>query len=510
MARPVIDVTGGDLHVHADEAWDALAKAIDPALPEIVVRGNDLSRMTERRALEPVTTDALRDLLSRVAQFEKRTQGGTVSVKPPADVAKVLLARDSADYVGAPRVDRVVDTPVLGPDGTLIDRPGYHEAARLLYVPDPSVEDARAGSVDTVDDVVAARDLLMDELLGDFGFADEASKANALGLLLLPFVREYIGDFPTPLHLIVAPEVGTGKTLLAQAALLPGCGVVALTAETRNEEEMRKRITAQLLNGTRAVVFDNIAGAITSSVLAGALTSGTWTDRKLGESREVVMPIRNVWVATGNNLELTDEHTRRAVPIVLDPGDVRPSERPKDAYRHADLQAWARANRSALASAALTLIRHWLEGDALADVTGRFERIRVLTDSTQTLGSYERWGTVIGGILAAADVPGFLENRNQLGASNTDREDAAAFLAVWRGLGLAPQSLDEVTTLCRFGGPLRDYVPDDVRAESEEAMRKKMSYWLRGHKGAKYGGLKLVALDGRPRRWEITDQRTAP
>jgi len=58
---------------------------------------------------------------------------------------------------------------------------------------------------------------LLDELLIDFPFADEASRANALALLLLPYVRPLIVG-PTPLHLITAPTQGTGKDLLAQLA----------------------------------------------------------------------------------------------------------------------------------------------------------------------------------------------------------------------------------------------------------------------------------------------------
>jgi hypothetical protein len=55
--------------------------------------------------------------------------------------------------------------------------------------------------------------MLLLELFGDFPFATDADRTNALGALLLPFVRELVDD-PTPLHLIEAPSPGIGKGLL--------------------------------------------------------------------------------------------------------------------------------------------------------------------------------------------------------------------------------------------------------------------------------------------------------
>lgn len=154
-------------------------------------------------------------------------------------------------------------------------------------------------------------------------------------------------------------------------------------------------MTASLLRGTRAIVFDNLS-EIDSGPLAAALTSGVWRDRVLGYSREVTLPIRNAWDATGNNMRLSDEQARRAVAMFLDPGETRPSDRPKDDFRHPDLLGWARKNRPALAEAALTLVRNWLDGEVVhaggGHVLNRNEG--VLSGSERTLGSFERWAGV--------------------------------------------------------------------------------------------------------------------
>jgi len=498
--RIAIDVSRPDLlHEHADEAVAALAARNDPTFPRVMVRGNELIRRTERGELEAFTKASLRDELSRIIIFcTTGKEGERVPVKVPSDVVDTILARDSAEYAGIARVDRVIDVPVLGADGRLIDTPGHHPGSRVLYVPDPDLDlPATVGEIGTHEDVWHARDLLMDELLGDFGFEDEASKANALALLILPFVREYIGDHPTPMHLVTAPEVGSGKTLLARTALVPGCGVVDLMANVDDEDEMRKRITSSLLAGRQAVVLDNI-NDIASGVLAGAITTGRWADRKLGESREVRLSVRNVWVATGNNVGLTSEHNRRAVPIILDPGDVRPSDRPKQAFRHANLEAWARENRGKLVDAALTLVRNWQNGTVQSDGSV------VPQAAERTLGSFERWAEVVGGILAAAGVKGFLGNRDKLMAMSSDEREIAQWFEAWRQLQRGPVSLEELTDLCTApNGLLYDALPEHMRA-SRSDVKKQLQFWLRANKGAKYGALKLVKQDGRPNRWDVT------
>ena len=272
-----------------------------------------------------------------------------------------------------------------------------------------------------------------------------------------------------------------------------------MTGEVKDEDEMRKRITSQLLAGMPAIVLDNIAAEITGGVLAGAITSGKWADRKLGESRMVRLPIRNVWVATGNNTQLSDEHNRRTVPIILDPGEVRPTDRDKQLFRHPDLESWALENRGKLVEAALTLVRNWVEG---GEVKSDGEVVPFSTE--RTLGSFERWADVVGGILHAAGVKGFLENRDKLGAASPEREETAVFLREWYDLQRGPMKFEDVCNLCTPpDAPLYEHLPDDLRIVKHDAFRKALLYWLRDHKGAKFGGLKLVKAEGRTARWDV-------
>jgi len=508
--RPQVNISGGDIHRWADEAWAAVVAANDLTWPSVLVRGNELVRRAERGELEPLTLDSLLEHLSRVAQFGVTTDNGWKSKPPPSAVAKMLLARDTVGYPGAPLVERVVDAPVLAADGSLITEKGYHAGSRLLYIPAPGMHAVEPGEVDRVDDVQGAVGWLMDDLLGDFPWADDASKANALGLLLLPFVRDVI-DGPTPLHLILAPEPGTGKTLLARCALYPGCGEVATMPDAKDDDEYRKRLTSALMGGARAIVLDNIRGDMSSSALASALTAGVWRDRVLGTNREAVLPVRNAWVATGNNTGLTDELARRSVPIFLEPkpGEERPADRPKSAFKHADLFGWTSKNRAQLASAALTLVRHWQAGDVEARDEGghRFIRGEVRAASERTMGSYEAWAEVVGGILHAAGVSGFLGNLNRLRVeANPEAREGLAFVEAWHVRSEDPLSLRELTKLCTYGSALYTHLPTKLaeHAMDEDKLRLRLRYWLRDNRRFnEFQILDMTGGEGRTAKWAV-------
>ena len=128
------------------------------------------------------------------------------------------------------------------------------------------------------------------------------------------------------------------------------------------------------------------------------------------------LPIRCVWIATGNNPEFSNEMARRLVRIRLDAHVERPWQRGE--FRHPDLMTWVRANRARLVAACLTLCQAWI-------AAGR-------PRGHKTIGSYENWAGVIGGILETAGIPGFLGNLEEMMAAS-DAEGAAwsAFISAW-------------------------------------------------------------------------------
>ena len=162
-----------------------------------------------------------------------------------------------------------------------------------------------------------------------------------------------------------------------------------------DEDEWRKCIFAKLRTAPSTLLLDNIKRRLESGALASAITSyPLWEDRILGVSEMAWVPVRCIWISTGNNPALSSEMTRRTIRIRLDCGFDRPWLR--EGFRHSDIRALGIANRSRLVWAALTLIRAWI-------VAGRPE-------SNRTLGMFECWAKVMGGILDVAGIPGFLGN----------------------------------------------------------------------------------------------------
>jgi len=128
------------------------------------------------------------------------------------------------------------------------------------------------------------------------------------------------------------------------------------------------------------------------------------------------LPIRCLWIATGNNPEFSNEMARRLVRIRLDANVEQPWQR--KGFRHPDLMVWVRANRARIVAACLTLCQAWI---AAGKPRG-----------TRTIGSYENWAQVIGGVLETAGIPGFMGNLEEMMAAS-DSEGAAwnGFIAAW-------------------------------------------------------------------------------
>jgi len=108
---------------------------------------------------------------------------------PPRDLVWDLMGIPPAEL---PRVDRVITTPVFGPDGRLLMEPGLHADARIWRHPDSTLVLPPIPANPSAAEVKAAIELFTDDLLIDFQFASDADRAHAVALILLPFAREII------------------------------------------------------------------------------------------------------------------------------------------------------------------------------------------------------------------------------------------------------------------------------------------------------------------------------
>ncbi len=511
-----INANGGDPHRQANDALAALAEANKGTKPRVMIHGNAIVRLTGSSELESLSVNSMVDELSAVAQFEKGSDDNISPVVPPDRVAKILLDRDVKDLAGLQTVTRVTEVPVFVPGEDrpkLVAQPGL-DPSGVYYVPATGLEDLRPPEVGqiTTEDLDDAIDLLFgsEGLFCDFGFDDAASKAHALALCVLPFVRDLIPG-PTPLLVVRAPDVGSGKTELVKAALYPGCGRVETGTGTDNSEEWRKKVTACLLAADPVIFLDNLAATLDSGAIAAVLTAETWKDRILGKSQMATLPIRSIWAATGNNLSLSPELARRSYGVFLDPYadgySKKPADRSRDDYKHPDLIGWAEAERIRIVGAVLTLIAHWAEGPA--QVEGGYLFLRsgdAPEESSLTKGSFERWAAVVGGVLEAAHFAGFLRNDERLRSEADDASRGKVeFFAAWgEHLGMEQMVYKALLEECKDPvSPVRESLPLELYAMRPDDLAVKLATWLRDHQGQRSDEYELVKHEGRPTRWSL-------
>ena len=466
--------------------------------PEVFVRSGSLVRVREDENGTPeiqlMELGHVRGRLARVADFARITDHGETRVNPPEVVVKDIMALGAWPF---PALEAVVESPILRPNGSVFEQPGYDQETRLYYRPANGFELPKIPKIPKTADIRTALDLV-NEAIGEFPFADESSAANTLALLLSPVVRQAI-DGPVPMALIDKPQAGTGGSLLAETAAIIGSGRTAeMLGAPRDDEEWRKQITAKLSAGATMITVDNVEGALYAPSLARALTARTWTDRVLGRSETVTVSQRATWIATGNNIILRGDLPRRCYWIRLDAKDSRPWQRQH--FRHPDLLSWVMRKRGHLVHALLTIARAW------------FAAGKPKADKLPRLGGFECWAETVGGMVDFAGIPGFLGNLNDL-YDKADESGAEweGFLSAWHAHhGEDPITVAELTKLIKDNNHFRAALPSDLLEaldKSDGGFTRRMGNALSKRAGTRYGEDELhVAVAGefrRAKQWSV-------
>lgn len=384
-SKPEI-LIGVDLQRVIDEAVDALSRDV-----RVYQRSGQLvgvvsaidvgaTRGVKRDAGSPVIREiayaTLRERLASCADW-KRYDGRSKRQVPtlPTDPAVAgVMARGEWERV-RPLVS-VVTSPCLRPDGTVLQTPGYDAVTGTLYR--PREQYAQVEDSPTRDDAVGAL-AAMREVVCDFPFARPECESAWLAGVLTMLARPAIAG-PCPLFAVDATTRGTGKSRLVDAAVRLATGSdAARTSLPEDDSEMRKRITSLMLEGDVAVCLDNITHSIQLPSLDAVLTSTVWKDRALGTNTTVSVPARAVWWATGNNLLLGGDLSRRSLHVRLESTLENPEDR--TGFRHPELVSWVDSERKRLVACALTLLRAFMISGAAPEIG--------------LWGSFEDWSRVV-------------------------------------------------------------------------------------------------------------------
>jgi Bifunctional DNA primase/polymerase, N-terminal len=471
----------GEIH---EQAFAVLVdrNQLDGGPPALFQRGDRLVRVRvdedERPKLEVISNAALRGRLSREVVWLGPGMFGPQIIPPPEITVKDIQAR--SEWPGIPPLRGIVESPTFTKDGVISVTPGYQPVSRVWFHAG-SVVVPEVPEVPSDADVARAKALLVDDLLPDFPFVDETSRVHAVAMLVLPVVRELI-DGPTPLHAVDAPTAGSGKGLLTNsvARIHTGRGM-QMTTPPRNEEEWRKFLTSILMMGSPLITLDNISAKLDSGALASALTETEHQDRILGVTQmSPAIPNRATWIATGNNLTASNEITRRMVWIRLMPDVEHPARRPASDFKHHPLEHWVDQNRGDLLWACLTLGQAWVA------------RGRPPFSGTRTMGTFEAWVRVIGGILEVTGLgEHFLANQDQLfEAMDLEMQPWRDFVAAWaEQYGTRSVTVSDLYDLVRRNSLLAEELPDEGKGDRSRQTR--LGSLLRRHKDKVIAGWRL-------------------
>lgn len=425
--------------------------------------------------------------MARAARWLRVNPSGKfVPVDPEPKVAKTLLAR-----VGEwrfPVLRGITRAPTLDADGSVVQQPGYDPRTRLYLdfaegafppVPEqPTREDADAALVK------------IDALFRDFPFVGDADRSVALSAVLTGLVRRSLRT--APLHGFDAPTAGTGKSLLAETVgvIVTGHRPAAMS-QGKSEEEDEKRLSTLLRAGDPILLIDNCERQLSGDFLCSMLTQETVQARILGVSERVILPTSALVLATGNNLTLAGDMTRRAVICRLDAGVERPDAREFGF----DPRREAEQTRAELVVAALTVLRAYHVAGKPAPVGA--------------VGSFEDWSLVRGALvwLGRADPA---ETRAAILANDPRKGELAELLAAWEAaVGDTAMSLAEIWDLYTEH-------PSDAPALRLVTMLKEaggrghwntkaIGHFLRRQRERVVGGRRLVAVGavGGAQRWKV-------
>jgi len=244
----------------------------------------------------------------------------------------------------------IVEHPFIDDKWELIEKSGYdYQTGLYTYLHNK----LKIKLIDPVD----AYNYLSGEVLAEFPFQTDLDMTAAIGMFMTAVQRPYVtGDHGMPGYAIVSPKPSSGKTTLAQLLSYSIYNrPVAATGWSDSDEELGKHLLAILREGHSCVLFDNIKkdAAIQSNELAKAMTSGTYSRRKLGVNETEEVPSSVLWLFTGNNIVFKGDFATRILPIRIVPNVERPEFRK---FIRQDIGQWAMDNRKHIISAVLSIV----------------------------------------------------------------------------------------------------------------------------------------------------------
>ena len=418
--RPVIKIMAGQIKDAVDAAESALISkgGLFQRANQIVFLGEAPVITADKRQIGAMRIfergeHALAEDITEAAclmKFDARADGDVV-VNPPSWLVKTLQQRTGTFKF--PILTAVINAPTLRPDGSLLSTPGYDKATGLFYDP----RGVQFPPIPSRPSRAAAERALADlgDLIAGFPFDGVADQSVALSAILTACVRQAIRS--APMHAFSAPVAGSGKSKLVDIASVIATGREAgVIAQAPDEAEMEKRLSALFLQGAGTVAIDNCAFPIDGNFLCACLTQATVSIRPLGTSTQVTVPTNAFLTATGNNLAIAGDMTRRAIVAHLDPRVERPELREFSF----EPVAQAKAERVRYVTAVLTILLAFKASGA--------------PRQSSPLGSFEDWSALVRDTLLWLGCADAVDTMERARVSDPKLDELTAVLTQWQSV----------------------------------------------------------------------------
>ena len=272
---------------------------------------------------------------------------------------------------------------------------GYDPVSQYFFaIPEKTAAELTKvqGITPSAEEVKAAVEFI-DYFLADFTFATKSAKASAVAFMLTMLCREIIEGY-VPMLEVRAPESQSGKSLLVKMMLwgITGEEPRFHAPQFKNVEEFEKELFSLLMQGRNYVFLDDVQGKVQSSFLDSALTARYISRRVLGVSTMATVYTGMPFVMTANNPTLSEDMKNRLYLLDI----LKPPDDKKYFHKYPEKEALEMG--PTLLKALFVLVNNW---------DRNYKRELFLE---KRIGGFPEWSAVIGGILAAAEIEGFLDD----------------------------------------------------------------------------------------------------
>ncbi|MFV8834741.1 hypothetical protein ACNSTU_07210 [Aquisalimonas sp. APHAB1-3] len=469
---------------------------------EVYQRGGQLVRIIDRGTILRVAGPWLRTHLESIIRWEKWDARSASHV--PIDAPKELDSRvlhNRGDWT-VPELTGIVRGPILRPDGSLLDQPGFDSDTGLLLLADHPDGWPPVPVEPTAAQVRRAVQTLW-EPFAEFRFVDELSRAIQLAAALTAVQRPMLETAPG--FGWNAYKAGSGKGKAAKTVAWLG-GVEPIESPwSTNAEEQRKRLMASLMEGPPGILLDNVSEPMDSDTLCAILTSSRYKDRRLGVSEEISAPTRVLITATGNNLRLVGDLSRRLLVSTIDQGVESPERQPFPF----DPVSLVAGRWLGYRAAALTILRGFIAAGSPHRGEGQ-------------MGSYEEWDALIRQCVVwlrdeeltpftLAD-PADAISRNY--EADPETQKLRALLTAWhsrfgsRAVRVAELVGDATADPVGQPAPERAALEDalqEIAGQPERICRRRLGRWIERNAGRVLVGMRIQDAGSRAgtRQWRI-------